>query len=646
MATWTMQRSGNKSVLSGTASSPWYDGSTQTALNSKPGNGDTIVKGGFNITFDENTTIGSNTAGANAISGTGNVTTSAGVTVVFRGNIPANNSITYTWGNGAVWEFDASATTPTSTKYGIVVGYANSLVFGTGCEIRSNAGGGVGYIQLLNSLNVDVVGVKFTRMGDLNQYAFYAQSLTTDSGGGRCIMTDCTFDTCGMRWFGASIPSTLRCEDRRNTEINTVGTTGSVYGYGYAFPFSYINVAVAPTGSGTRIFENNVCRKAAYFGAPAVYALIQNCSFLGQVFTTGTVAGFGSLYRCLNVQNSAVYGVSGVGICGNQTDVYHVADSSITDNWHAMPAKIVENTTYTGLIFDAVGVINATDLGELLSFNNPTGPDVIATILNTIGLPSMSQQSGDTSYRACLGSLGWAIGAKVSVVMRHCTHYSLYAKGVDGAIFATGESFATRTGQSPEVQASIAWSLKPASAHIARDRGFGGYVINDCVTIGGHNAIFNGAPSYAGTGGVGYYYLTSATTAGTGDITADPGFVDPWRNIATWAVTLGYSGTNDQLLTFACEYISADCSLIGTRLAALQAYVRAGVRPTNLAYKAASYTTDPSTTDADGNAWAGAYPDVGAMAWIAGSSGGTSTTISLDDDPGFGVFASGTAIYF
>lgn len=648
MATWTMQRSGNKSVLSGTASSPWYDGSTQTALNSKPGNGDTIALAGFDLTFDENTTIGTSVAASNVISGSGNVTLSASVTLVCRGLFTPSTSKTLTMGNGSVIEFDASTTTPTSTKYGLVIGYAAHFVCGTGCEIRSNAGGGVGYVDINQAGRVDFAGMLFTRIGDLNQFAIRLQTVTTDVADSRFILTDCVFDTCGMKWIKASMAAGRRCEIKSNREVATVGTTGTVYSLGYSFAFSYCVSAPAATGVGTRLFEKNTCRKATLFTVPSAWPLVKENAFLGQVFTFSQIAGFPSFLNNLNVQNSTVTG-TGTGILGNHTNTYHVADSTITDNWHALSNNITEDTLFDGMIYDAVGVVNSSDGGELVSLTTNAVSPIVATIRRCIGLPSMSNQNGDTSYRASCGALTWGNGSNSNLTMdiEHCTHYSLFAKGADNAIFATGESFGTHAGVARSLQANLPWSTKAGSAQLAVNRGFGGIgTTPDIATTAGHNGIFNGAPSYSGTPGVGYYYVVSATTPGTGDVTSDPGFVDPWRNIATWAVTLGYSGTNDQLLTFACEYISADCSLIGTRLAALLAYVRAGFRPTNLAYKAASYTTDPSTTDADGNAWTGVYPDIGAMAWIAGSSGGTSTTISLDDDPGFGIFASGTAIYF
>ena len=43
MATWVSTQSGTWSVASGTASSPWYDNGAQTALNTIPGDGDTVT---------------------------------------------------------------------------------------------------------------------------------------------------------------------------------------------------------------------------------------------------------------------------------------------------------------------------------------------------------------------------------------------------------------------------------------------------------------------------------------------------------------------------------------------------------------------------------------------------------------------------
>ncbi len=55
-----------------------------------------------------------------------------------------------------------------------------------------------------------------------------------------------------------------------------------------------------------------------------------------------------------------------------------------------------------------------------------------------------------------------------------------------------------------------------------------------------------------------------------------------------------------------------------SNLTSMMQWVRSGFAPKNTALQNASYSGDPSTADANGNAWPGGGPGIGAMAYNSG----------------------------
>ncbi len=94
----------------------------------------------------------------------------------------------------------------------------------------------------------------------------------------------------------------------------------------------------------------------------------------------------------------------------------------------------------------------------------------------------------------------------------------------------------------------------------------------------------------------------------------DPQFYDKTRNLQTWAIMKGVTNATDTLdeqVFYGMQELQTDLTLTKTDLIP---WVRAGWRPTNSAVAAGSFPTDPSTTDAAGNAWPSSPPGLGAMA--------------------------------
>jgi len=86
-AAWTSQRNGNWSEVSSSAASPWYDGGTQTALNSVPAVGDSVTTA-HTVTVDSNASVGTYPANVTTfdLTVTGKLIIPTGITFTMHGN--------------------------------------------------------------------------------------------------------------------------------------------------------------------------------------------------------------------------------------------------------------------------------------------------------------------------------------------------------------------------------------------------------------------------------------------------------------------------------------------------------------------------------------------------------------------------------
>jgi hypothetical protein len=152
--------------------------------------------------------------------------------------------------------------------------------------------------------------------------------------------------------------------------------------------------------------------------------------------------------------------------------------------------------------------------------------------------------------------------------------------------------------------------------------------------------------------GNGYQLHLSGGFAGAHDVAdGNPSFVDASRNVGTWYTSptgANQTATGTYLgdVAAAVAYIAGNpatdpANQIGTRIAACMSWIRAGFRPTTAVLAGASYPGDPLTTDASGNAWSGATPDIGAMAFSSSGSVSGSVLTFLDQSLSGGFSAMG-----
>ena len=339
----------------------------------------------------------------------------------------------------------------------------------------------------------------------------------------------------------------------------------------------------------------------------AIYTAITQCVFAGGMNNTSTVFWPTDAYFNYNLTVVAP-GVT-INMFGPVRDCYSVSTTNIS-HWLCNFSG-----TVTGCVFEQVAG-SASDTYCVRPFTN----DAVSVLKcfklpGLVGIGHMIQQSADG----------------VQITMEHCMTWNSGSGSASGSGISLGAITPLSAGMVASCRANIMYATSSSASYIIDESAGFPYVL-DVVTVAGYNGFTNptsGTNKYnAGAHSasvVGYAFLeVTNTTAfavqggGAGntqiqsgfDFTADPGFFDSTRDIIayanrirgqanTWAAALAWFQANPWDLT------------------GMIPWVRAGFTPTNIAYQAASYPGDTSTTDANGTAWSGGSPGVGPMSYVA-----------------------------
>jgi hypothetical protein len=358
-------------------------------------------------------------------------------------------------------------------------------------------------------------------------------------------------------------------------------------------------------------FSNNFCisqqspvESAISFGTYSSWSSASYCS--GNLFIRGDTLNnpiglYGSMQNCYLLEN-VTGDVHGFSINGS-----------------------LSAYTYSGLVQENP---NHSSNGGVLFIGALSGPATV-DIYNNIILPNGDGlASGNLSVN--LSTNGYA-----SVTCEHNT--SCVAGGQTG-LCEVGESGTPGYPSQPSTIASIRANLCYASSAATDVWAGQDYSPPSCTpatnALYSHGAGFNGFwnPN-TGTCNIngsdvtliGYTGLvvTNGTLAHSGEtvtgdvvVTSNP-FVDSTRNFVSWGTHVGVSLSSVANVTTYLSNIAN--GTLDTLIPALRSWVCEGFRVTATAFKGTSYSGDASTTDADGNAWSGATPDIGAMAYQSAS---------------------------
>jgi hypothetical protein len=551
-----------------------WSASGQTTWNEVgvPGSGDTVTIGAFTITVDVDTTVGTspNNNTTNVItlsSATSKLIVATGVTLTVLGNRTAVNSSTYQMNAGSTLVFDASASGGTPVyrdQNGAYTIYQYNGTAGSPVTVQSPLGynwilGGSFYLSTFTYTN-------FTRHG----------SVSTTFVAGDTSITHCVWDST-IFFLLKPIDATANIVVTDNVFQNSVGS-GS--------PVAVVFRIDASTTAGTRTVARNVFDKSVTFNLSG-YAIDNN--YFGEAFDFGSGSGAlassftGNLVN-QSLSRSASPSYRGTTPVANNYFTYSTAGG----NPHFLGATAAGgDLTVSGNIFEQTGTY-ATDIGDAV-FPGSDGSARTITVDNNIVLPISF--TGDTATSGTVATL-YGVDATRTVKARHNTIAG--ANPNNSAAIAVAEGGSGHAGELAEWKSNLVWSASTSTQHSAsRISG----TTNGVIAAAGADYNFRwninigdngrGYDDYAGnlnlwTGAAATTGAAAASNVDDHGVVADPGFIDPTRNIAKWSAYRGGAATTAAGLAM----LRADPTLTGL---SLLPWVRTGFTPTNPAYQATAH---------------------------------------------------------
>lgn len=620
--------------------------SGQTTWNEvgAPGAGDTAtVAHAVTVAVGDAAIIGDGTATTVLTVTTGGSITITGGTLQIRGNSSwGDNAYTVLIASGFWLTIQNSGATPGGLELDgnsgvtpIVTAnlYADVKILGTSsarCFVRTATSGaklagsgGVGNPGRFvgagtGSLITSAAYGDFSYLGDSTHPGWGTCDLTAGSPFGFATFDHCTFSHCG------STPYILL-----TLGDNIVSLTNSTWSNVVGITTWLINANNAKTG-GTRLIDSNVhlgSGASPVFGAQQDFTITNNyfddwiaanCSIEGPSWAVFT----GNFTRTQVVGEK--YWAGDVGVGGGN---YFFADS--TGGGALGLISDFQNFTITGNVFDTS---YATTGGYCVGFTEASTGDRPACVVSyNVQTPS--------------GAVGWSLVAATTnstptnTIVCNVKHNTAPVNISAGAVNIAGTGAGERAGCLSLIQDNLFIELNgptnPAVVNSGTSNNPSTGVVVDTVTAAhcNHNG-YSGCAVQPAT----YWTVTHATTSATtcsdgtpyqsamsgatapgasdvnlGTISdsaaAGPKFVDPLRNLATWAVHKGYNVSGDTTaskVANALSNIQGD-AVPGTLTADALAWVQAGFAPT---------ATSLHGTASDST-------DIGAVAWVAGSATNT-----------------------
>ena len=618
------------------AAGNWSSTSTWTG-GVVPGSGDTATCT-YNVTVDVDTTVGSSpsTGGTPAItidcaSRDVTLTLAAGKTLTCLGDLKmgttyfAKGSLVLSAGGTLVFK------PPSGQQYKLDCGVEENMITingtsGSRCAVKTDksSGGLAGYIYTDSgrTRNMGLQTASYCDFIDLGTSSAYGVQTQVDNGVTNNInvsITYCTFTRCSYKLtVGNSSTPDGNFTFTNNTFSSSVSVTS-----GATNPTSF-NFNSEPT-SGTRLMQ--YCS----FDGLAYFAYYRKLKALDTYFGAGILISGGSGWPDATyfARNYLVIpdGVNGIGpMYGPFSDCFIVHLQNGNPHFLNLSSTVTA-MTIDGCVFEAPLDTSAT--GDIIS------PATIAT-----GTPTLVVRRCITLPNAVGTTPGKLLSClqtgSVAITCEHNTHAN---EAGEHGLIGLDETASSYAGEIASCRANLVWSTNGSSTtnYAIRSAGAGTPAV-DAVMVAGYNGFRNPTTGTitqtAGTTPLnvsvaGYKGIKVSGTASsqvtTGDVTADPTFVDSARNVAKWGQTL--HGTDGTHVT-AAAYLAANVASSTGLMAELLGYVRAGLAPRNAAFRAASYAGDTLATDAAGNAWPGGAPGIGAMG-VAPASGSSAVKILL-----------------
>ena len=555
-----------------------------------PGDGDTATID-HNIVVDVDTTVGTSaaeeTVDAIDVSGA-NLTIAEDIILTVRDGVVVGVSREIVLELGAVFKFDASqASDPTNQNYRIKLGpgghgrIATLICNGTEvkpCTVTSEVGGGNGYIDP-TGWQSGQVRTSWTNFSKLGTASISGMRLRPVSGG-TVVLSDCTFDNCGLVFMQAASTTIVGT-------LNRVSFTNSLNA---TFSFQYQG------GDATAVVNCSFDKRLDFAGA-GLGGEVSSC-YLHNTWQRTNFQGLDVL------KNNFIRTAIDLSMSIREAlaeDIYLFDDSGLTNGRAFSLIPNDRNVVLSGCIIEhPSGTVGDYVLDSVSSVANTV------TIQNCLLLPN---ESGVTP------------GGFLNLLNNHGSgeayelyHNTVVTTGVgETGIAGYGENEPGTAAEIPAVKSNLIWTPqgKTAGAKAVR-RNNAATPIQDAISPGGwdYNWGWNLA---AGTEGNGFQDfdadppdMFSAVPTDSNGGSGDPQFVDSTRNLATWGSS--EEGT-DGSVAQALAVLQADT----TKIAELLTWVKAGFAPQNISLQDAGH---------DG-------VTIGAVEFVAVPTGGVARMIFL-----------------
>jgi hypothetical protein len=406
-------------------------------------------------------------------------------------------------------------------------------------------------------------------------------------------LVDCIFDACGAVNFAINIAPFARVTLQRVLFKNTVSTACLNWQ-----SFS------AKDATGVRLIDSCDFDKHCYLYSPQDLTLTNNTFLEAYTTSAGATDGWDLSQNNL-VAITATY--TDIVAAGDVLDEYWIEVDPAKVNPHFIQASTYPgdtSQTIRGVVFEHTGT-NAD--GDCITIGTPVSA-VSLTVEQCIVLPNAGDANTGTLISA-LGNANCTISANDNTV---------FCGGQPG--IAVGETYAGHAGMFSSIRGNIFWDSVDNRSFKVADSGTNDTVSN-LITSGNlnYNLGFNMS---AGSNSKGYNNLEFSSGApGANDVEdVNPLFVDPTRDIASWDLANGGTGT----YLNALSSIRRRNDVQGSGYSALYtvpqllAYVREGYVSQSAAVKSADHNNNDIGAMPYRGGYAIAYPNGGPTdAWFS-----------------------------
>lgn len=539
------------------------------------------------VTVDIDITVGASANSGNLtaiqIMNGSSLTIGSGKTLTSRGDIWVSNAVV-TLKAGAILEFDGSVN---GSQYQFYFAQAGGRLqingtSGARCKIFSNVNGPNAWIYANDKGSISASYCDFLRMGKGDSgLASLWWSPVDDT---EITLYHCTFSSCSFVYI--SHPTAKSVVDVQDC-IWTSSTMDKC---------ARIDAKTVKTG-GLRRFVR------CWFDTNFAFGASQGVTLEGNVFYGGIWnAGYGSRWALFDSNLVRLQGTDGktsiIGD-GDMNNIYFLYDGEGTP---------VSNPHYCNISRSLPGefmIKNCIFECPFYDKNSDTGDSILIEGGSTVQLVTMQQCIGLPVNPIYVGSDNNSSGTAFTIFSSSSGidfrfNKNTFYGGLPRGICMMGEGRIPFYGKVSSFKDNLFWDNIEAGSERA-------FAINTSATDVVDRFLPDGATnngwwrlrktesqSSMSSQGTIYNVPTTGTVPGANDINADPQFIDPTRNFASWAVMQGSpSATKTGQIMDGLSYLMVDLSLLTKSSTGLFAWVRSGFAPTNPAFigKASDGTT-------------------------------------------------------